>query len=92
MFFIKFHTQPTNLVLIKWTNFCGLKNTRLIAENADKNTTPSPLPKKKKNGQKASRMSYQASPQTTTVQLWALKALKLHKQHTLTEFLLIKNA
>ena len=37
LFFIKFQTQPTNLVLIKWTNFCGLKNTRHITENTDKN-------------------------------------------------------
>ena len=87
LFFIKFQTQPTNLVLIKWTNFCGLKNTRHITENTDKNTKKPP-----KIGQKSSRMSYQASPQKTTVQLWALKTLKLHKQHTLPKFLLIKNA
>ena len=37
-------------------------------------------------------MSYQAGPQKTTVELWALKTLKLHKQHTLPKFLLIKNA
>ena len=73
---IKFNTQPTNLVVIKGTNFCSLENTRHITENTDENI-------KKKIGQKYLRMSYQNNLQATTVQLWALKTLKLYMQHTL---------
>ena len=35
-------------------------------------------------------MSYQESPQKTTVQILALKTLKLYKQHTLPWFFLIR--